>query len=103
VARQAVQELERRADVAVTLQGQAPDLAAAVHRLSLATDVHSDLALPSEGHHVGDRVLASAHRRALDTRCQLLLEGVLPAPQPHRAWRIGLAGAALAILLFLVV
>ena len=103
VARQAVQDLERRADIAVTVQGRAADLAAAVHRLSLAADVHSDLALPAEGGHPGERVFESAHRRALDTRCQLLLEGVLPTPRPHRAWRLGLTGAALAALLFLVV
>ena len=103
VARQAVQDLERRADVAVTAQGRARGLAEAVHRLAIASDVHSDLTLPSEGGWLGGRVLASAHRRALDTRCQLLFEGVLPAPQPHRAWRIGLTSASLAVLLFLVV
>jgi Zn-dependent protease with chaperone function len=103
VARQAIQDLERRADVAVTAQGRAPELAAAVHRLSLAADVHSDLSLPSDGSHPADRVLASAHRRALDDRCQLLLEGVLPTPQAHRGLRLGLAGAALAVMLFLVV
>ena len=103
VARQAIQDLERRADVVVTAQGRAPELAAAVHRLSIAADVHSDLALPSDGGHPGDRLLASAHRRALDQRCQLLLEGAFPAPQPHRGCRLGLASAALAVLLFLVV
>jgi len=103
VARQAVQDIERRADIAVTAQGRSSGLAEAVRRLSVAADVHSDLALPSEGGHLGDRVLASAHRRALDTRCQLLLEGVVPAPQPHRAWRLGMTGAALAVLLFLAV
>jgi Zn-dependent protease with chaperone function len=103
VARQAVQDLERRADIAVTTQGRSSELADAVHRLSVAADVHSDLALPSEGGHLGDRVLEAAHRRALDARCQLLLEGVLPAPQPGRAWRLGLTGAGLAVLLFLVV
>jgi Zn-dependent protease with chaperone function len=103
VARQAVQDLERRADLAVAAQGRARGLAVAVHRLSLAADVHSDLALPAEGGHPGERLLASAHRRALDARCQLLLEGAVPVPQPYRRWRIGLAGAALAVLLFLVV
>ena len=103
VARQAIQDLERRADIAVTAQGRSRGLAAAVHRLSIAADVHSDLALPAEGRHPGDRVLASAHRRALDARCQLLLEGAMPAPRPHRAWRLGLTSAALAALLFLVV
>jgi Zn-dependent protease with chaperone function len=103
VARQAIQDLERRADVAVVGLGRAPELAAAVNRLSLAAEVHSDLSLPSAGNHPADRVLASAHRRALDDRCQLLLEEVLPAPQPHRGWRLGLTGAAIAAMLFLVV
>jgi hypothetical protein len=103
VARQAVQDLERRADIAVTAQGRSRGLAEAVRRLSIASDVHSDLTLPSESGHLADRVLASAHRRALDARCQLLLEGALPADQPYRAWRIALTGAALAALLFFVV
>jgi hypothetical protein len=103
VARQAIQDLERRADIAVTAQGRSGGLADAVHRLSCAAEVRSDLALPSEDGHFADRVLASAHRRALDTRCQLLFEGVVPASQPLRTLRIGLAGAALAVLLFFVV
>ena len=103
VARQAVQDLERRADIAVTAQGRSRGLAEAVRRLSMVSDVHSDLTLPSESGHLADRVLASAHRRALDARCQLLLEDALPADQPYRAWRITLTGAALAALLFFVV
>ena len=103
VARQAIQDLERRADIAVTSQGRAPGLADAVHRLSLAGDVHSDLDLPADGGHPGARVLASAHRRALDDRCQLLLEGAVPASRPYRRGRLGLAAAALAALLFFVV
>ena len=103
VARQAVQDLERRADIAVTSQGRAPGLADAVHRLSLADDVHSDLNLPADGGHPGARVLASAHRRALDARCQLLLEGAVPPSRPYRAWRVSLAAAALGVLLFFVV
>jgi Zn-dependent protease with chaperone function len=103
IARQAIQDLERRADVAVAAQGQSRQLASAVHTLSLAANVHSDLALPAEGGHPGERVLASAHRRALDARCQLLLEGVMPTPRPQRAWRLGLTAAALSVLLFLVV
>jgi Zn-dependent protease with chaperone function len=103
LAKQAVQDLERRADLAVAAQGQSRQLALAVHALSRAADVHSDLALPVEGSHPGERVLASAHRRALDARCQLLIEGVVPAPQALRAWRLGLTAAALGVLLFLVV
>ena len=103
VARQAVQELESRADVDVTIQGLSRGLAEAVHRLSFAADVHSDLALPSDSGHPADRLLASAHRRALDARCQRLLEGAVPRSQPYRAWRVGLTGAALAAVLFLVV
>ena len=103
VARQAVQDIERRADLAVEALGQGVPLASAVHRLSTAADVQSDLALPSEGGHLADGILASAHRRAIDARCQLLLEGSHPASQPHRAGRLALTGAAVAALLFLVV
>jgi hypothetical protein len=103
VARQAIQDLERRADIAVTAQGRSGALAEAVRRLSRAAEVHSDLALPSDSGHLADRVLVSAHRRALDARCQLLLEGDMPTSRPLRAWRVGLAGAALAALLFFVV
>ena len=103
VARQAVQDLERRADIAVTRRGRARGLADAVHRLSLADHVHSDLTLPADGRHPAGRLLASAHRRAVDARCELLLDGTLPACQPFRAWRLALAASALAVLLFLVV
>jgi Zn-dependent protease with chaperone function len=103
VARQAVQDLERRADVTVAEQGRACGLASAVRRLSLAADVHSDLALASDGGRLASRVLWSAHRRGIDDRCRLLLENVVPARRPLRAWRIALASAGLAALLFLVV
>jgi Zn-dependent protease with chaperone function len=103
VARQAVQDIERRADIAVTAQGRSEGLADAVRRLSLADEVHSDLALPSESGYFADRVLASAHRRALDTRCQLLLEGDVPDVHPFRGWRTGLAVTAVGVLLFFVV
>jgi Zn-dependent protease with chaperone function len=103
VARQAIQDLERRADMAVTARGLAPELASAVHRLSLAADLRSDLSLPAEGEALASGTIASAHRRAIDDRCQLLLEAVLPAAQPHRAVRVGLTGMALTVLLFLVV
>ena len=103
VARQAVQELERRADIAVARQGQARGLAGAVQRLSLAPEVHSDLTLPSESGHLAARVLSSAHRQATGDRCRRLLTNVLPVPHPFRIWRIGLGAAALVMLLFLVV
>jgi hypothetical protein len=103
VARQAIQDVERRADLAVEALGRGAPLASAVRRLSAAADVQSDLALPSEGGNLADGLLASAHRRAIDARCQLLLEGDRPAGQPYRAWRLALTGAAVAGLLFLVV
>jgi Zn-dependent protease with chaperone function len=103
VARQAIQDVERRADLAVAAVGQGASLASAVHRLSAAANVHSDLSLPSDPGHPGDRLLASAHRRAIDARCQLLLEDDRPEAQPYRAGRLFLAGAAVAALLFLVV
>lgn len=103
VARQAVQDLERRADIVVAERGRARGLADAVQRLSLAEHVHSDLTLPADGRHPARRLLASAQRRAVDARCELLLEGTLPARQPFRTVRLGLAASALAVLLFLVV
>jgi hypothetical protein len=103
VARQAVQEVERRADVTVARQGRSRELAGAVRRLSHAPDVHSDLALPASGGRLAARVASLAHRHATDNRCQLLLEGALPAPSPLRHWQLGLAGAAVMLLLYLVV
>lgn len=103
VARQAIQDVERRADLAVAAAGHGAPLASAVHRLSAAADAHSDLTLPSDRGHLGDRLLASAHRRAVDARCQLLLEDQRPEAQPFRAGRLLLTGAAVAALLFLVV
>ena len=103
VARQVIQDIERRADLAVAALGQGAPLAEAVHRLSSAADVHSDLALPSDRGHLGDRLLASAHRRAIDARRQLLLEDDRPEAQPYRAGRLCLTGTAVAALLFLVV
>jgi Zn-dependent protease with chaperone function len=103
VARQVVQDVERRADLAVARQGRSRDLAGAVLRLSQAPEVHSDLALPSEGRHFAARIVSSAHRHATDNRSQLLFENVQPASSPLRNWRIGLAGAAVMLLLYLVV
>lgn len=103
VARQAVHDIERRADLAVAAVGQGAPLAAAVQRLSSAAHVHSDLALPSDRSPLADRLLASAHRRALDSRCQRLLEDDRPEAQPYRAGRLCLTGAAVAAILFLVV
>ena len=101
VARQAVQELERRADVEVVAAGRAQALAAAMQRLSHAAESHSDLACPPADR-LPDRVFSSAHRHAIDGRCRLLLERRLPARRPFRAWRVVLSGAGLAALLFLV-
>ena len=103
VARQAIQDVERRADLAVAALEQGAPLASAIHRLSAAADVRSDLDLPSEGGHLGGRLLASAHRRAIDARCQLLIEDARPEAQPYRAGRLMLTGAAVAGILFLVV
>ncbi len=103
VARQAVQDLERRADLAVVKRGQSRPLAGAILRLSHAPEAHSDLALAPARGSLAARVASVAHRHATDNRCQLLLEGVMPPPSPLRAWRVALAGLALTLLLYLVV
>jgi Zn-dependent protease with chaperone function len=102
-ARLAVQDVERRADVAVASQGRGAALASAVQRLSQAPDAHSDLTLPSEGGRLVSRTLSSAHRHAIDARCQLLIENVRPPRRTGRGWRVGLAAAAVSALLLLVV
>lgn len=103
VARQVVQETERRADVAVARQGRSRALAAAVLRLSENPETRSDLAVPLERGRPATRAASSAHRRGIDGRCQLLVDNVLPASSPLGTWRVGLAGAALVVLLYLVV
>jgi Zn-dependent protease with chaperone function len=103
VARQAVQDLERRADLAVVRQGRARPLAGAILRLSRVPDTQSDLAPAPDRGSLLARVTSSAHRHAVDDRCQLLLEAAMPVPSPLNICRVALAGAALTLLLYLVV
>ena len=103
VARQAVQDLERRADVGVVRQGRARPLAGAILRLSRVPDTQSDLAPAPDRGGLLSRVTSSAHRHAVDDRCQLLLEAAMPVPSPQHICRVALAGAALTLLLYLVV
>jgi beta-lactamase regulating signal transducer with metallopeptidase domain len=103
VARQAVQDLERRADLAVVRQGRARPLAGAILRLSRVPDTQSDLAPAPDRGSLLSRVTSSAHRHAVDDRCHLLLEETMPVPSPLNNCRVALAGAALTLLLYLVV
>ena len=103
VGRQAVQDLERRADLEVARRGQSRPLAGAILRLSHAPEAHSDLAPASARGNLAARVVSVAHRHATDNRCQLLLEGAMPPPSPMHAWRVALASLALTLLLYLVV
>lgn len=103
VARQAVQDLERRADLAVVRQGLARPLAGAILRLSRLPETQSDLAPAPNRGSLQARVMSSAHRHAIDDRCQLLLEETMPVPSPLNTCRVALAVVALTLLLYLVV
>jgi Zn-dependent protease with chaperone function len=103
VARQAVQDLERRADLAVARQDRGRPLAGAILQLSRVPETQSDLAPAPDRGSLLARVTSSAHRRATDDRCQLLLEETMPVPSPLNTCRVTLAVAALTLLLYLVV
>jgi hypothetical protein len=66
-------------------------------------DTQSDLAPALDRGSLLARVTSSAHRHAVDDRCQLLLEAAMPVPSPLNTCRVVLAGAALTLLLYLVV
>jgi len=103
VARQIVQELEYRADVAVAGVGDSLALGRTIAALADAPDTQSDLAAPRTPGALWRRMMARAERAAIGDRC----EGVLTQPVPMRSGlgplRVGLAGLGLALLLFFVV
>jgi len=104
VGRQAVVEIERRADLGAVGRGFGVPLAAAIARLGSASDTRSDL-VDDDGPAASlpERVQLSAHRHALDDRCERLLEARVPVRSGLSPWHVGLAGATLSILLFFVV
>lgn len=102
LARQAVGDLEQRADLAVTERGLGRALALAIRRLADA-DADSDLVEGAGGHSAADRLRRRAHRHALDTRCERLIAGERPDPPVLAGWRLSLATVSVSILLFLTV
>ena len=94
--RQAVEDMERRADIAVAAQGRADGWPRRFTGCRPPRTFTRTWRCPPKARHPADRVLASAHRRALDDRCERLLEARVPAVLRTGPWRLGLAGAAVA-------
>lgn len=103
LGRQAVVEIERRADLAVVRRGRGAALAGAIRRLAAAADSRSDLVSEQGRASLTERVRSRAHRHAIDDRCERLIEAGVPAQTGLSPWHVGLAGAMLALLLFFVV
>ncbi len=102
VGRQAIQEIERRADAEVAASGQHDHLASALIKLSGRTDDETPQA-PSERLGLSQRVAAKAAIAELDGRCDRLLD-----EPPRRVGRlapirVALAAVGLTTLLFFVV
>lgn len=103
LGRQAVVDIERRADVAVVRRGLGAPLASAIRRLAAGADAHSDLVLEQGRAGLAERVHSRAHRLATADRCDSLIDGRLPALTGLSLWHVGLAGATLSLVLFFVV
>ncbi len=100
VGRQAVQEIEWRADAAVMDAGQSEALVRALVKLSRDT---SDGSAPLERLGLSGRVARSAARAALDARCGRLLDTREFPACGHPGLRVAAAAVGLAALLFFVV
>jgi Zn-dependent protease with chaperone function len=103
VGRQAVVEIERRADLGAVNRGFGVPLAAAIARLGSASGSLSDLVDGERPASLPDRVQARAHRHALGDRCERLIEACVPVRSGLSPWHMGLAGAILSVVLFFVV
>ncbi|MCX6551627.1 MAG: M56 family metallopeptidase [Acidobacteria bacterium] len=103
LGRQAVQELERRADLAVVRKGGAGALASAISRLARDPESHSDLVQAAEPASLSERFHSRAHQHAVDDRCARILEEEVPVEMPWRKLRIALAATAVTLILYLVV
>jgi Zn-dependent protease with chaperone function len=103
VARQVVQELEYRADVAVARLGYSAALSRAIAALADTPESDTDLVPPRSPLGFPRGLLARAERVAVGNRC----ERVFAQPEPIRtglgAFRLGLAAAGMTALLFFVV
>ena len=103
VGRQAVVDIEHRADLGVVDRGLGVPLAAAIARLGAASGSRSDLVDDERPASLSRRVHDRAHRHAIADRCERLIEGTVPAPSGLSPWHVGLAGATISIVLFFVV
>jgi len=103
VGRQAVVEIERRADLGAVGRGFGVPLAAAIARLGSASDCLTDLVDDERPASLPGRVQARAHRHALADRCERLIDAHVPARSGLSPWHIGLAAATVSVLLFFVV
>jgi Zn-dependent protease with chaperone function len=102
VGRQAVQEIERRADARVAAAGQHAALARALIKLSGSRD-GEQRDRPSERLGLTRRLAARAAIAELDRRCDHLLDGAAGESPGLSPVRVALAAAGLAALLFFVV
>lgn len=103
VARQIVQEVEYRADVAAARGGRSAALGRAIAALAGAPGADTDLAPPAAGPGRSRRILDRAEREALGARCARVFD----APEPQRSgigpFRLAIAACGLAALLFFIV
>ena len=103
LGRQAVVEIERRADLAVVRGGLGRSLASAIRRLASVGEVRSDLVSEPGRAGLAERVQSRAHRHAIAERCARLTEAIVPTRTGLSLWHVGMAGVTLAVMLFFVV
>ncbi len=103
VGRQAVVDIERRADLSVVRRGLAVPLATAIRRLAAEPESRSDLVSTPELASVAGRLHSQARRHATDDRCARLISAAVPEGSGLTLWHLWLAGATLTMVLFFVV
>jgi Zn-dependent protease with chaperone function len=103
VARQVVQELEYRADMAVARLGYSAALSRAIAALSDMPGADTDLVPLRAGLGLPLDMLARAERAAVDTRCERVFVQPMAATPGVGVFRLGLAAVGLTALLFFVV
>jgi Zn-dependent protease with chaperone function len=102
VGRQAVQEVERRADAWAAATEQREALARALLKLSAKADGPSAPGAP-EGLNLPRRVAARAAQAELADRCDRLYELPTESPPGHAPARVAMVAVGLTALLFFVV
>jgi Zn-dependent protease with chaperone function len=103
VARQIVQDMEYRADMAVVNRGQAAALSAAIAALSDVPDSETDLLPPRSASTRPRALLAHAERVAVGARCERLFFTPPIVDARLVRFRVALAALGLSSLLFFVV